>query len=334
MTHRISGESRAGRPIAPAFALVFLQALTLSPTASATDEPRKIAWREDLAQAQAEAKSRNLLLWIQFTGSWCINCRRMDRATFTHAGIVTESRERFVPVKLRSDEHEALAQSLGLTSLPATVVVRPNGEMIDKWEGYGDPDEFGGFLTMVLRRENRSPEQVALAKAKAAAKKDGEVGLAGYCPVRLIQERKLVPGKPELTLEHSGRVYRFASAADRAEFLRKPWAFAPVNEGRCPVSQVDRGDFLNGDPRFGVVYDGHLFVFKDAAERDRFARDPERYAHVGVDGLGTCAHCRSQERLARLASSRFSASRRAEARPVVEPARLEAWLGSDSTLRR
>src|SRR3954467_8623758 len=84
--------------------------------APAAEDTHKIAWRDDLGQAQAEAKSRDLLLWIQFTGPWCINCRRMDRATFAHPAVVTESRERFVPVKLRSDEHEALAMSLGLTS--------------------------------------------------------------------------------------------------------------------------------------------------------------------------------------------------------------------------
>src|SRR5580704_13855783 len=100
-----------------------------TPSSFAADDSKKINWREDLAQAQAEAKSRDLLLWIQFTGPWCINCRRMDRATFVHAGVVLRSREQFVPVKLRSDEHEALAVSLGLTSLPSTVIVRPNAEV-------------------------------------------------------------------------------------------------------------------------------------------------------------------------------------------------------------
>src|SRR5580704_3646995 len=100
-----------------------------APVVLAADEAAKIEWRPDLGQAQVEAKSRDLLLWIQFTGPWCINCRRMDRATFLHAGVVTRSREQFVPVKLRSDEHEALAVSLGLTSLPSTVIVRPNAEV-------------------------------------------------------------------------------------------------------------------------------------------------------------------------------------------------------------
>src|SRR5438445_2864651 len=86
--------------------------------ALAAADARKINWREDLGQAQAEARSRDLLLWIQFTGPWCINCRRMDRATFVHPAVITESRERFVPVKLRSDEYESLAMSLGLSSLP------------------------------------------------------------------------------------------------------------------------------------------------------------------------------------------------------------------------
>src|SRR5947209_4332131 len=164
-------------------ALLAFGLLGLTPTAA--DDARKINWREDLGQAQAEARSRDLLLWIQFTGPWCINCRRMDRATFVHPGVVTESRERFVPVKLRSDEYESLAMSLGLSSLPSTVIVRPNGEVVDKFEGYIDPERFEATLTTVLRREGRSADQVAAraAEKKKLAARDGEIALAGYCPV-------------------------------------------------------------------------------------------------------------------------------------------------------
>src|ERR1700677_3928125 len=214
----------------------------------AADDAAKIEWRQDLGQAQVEAKSRDLLLWIQFTGPWCINCRRMDRATFIHPPVVNHSRDHFVPVKLRSDEHEALAQSLGLTSLPSTVIVRPNGEVVEKYEGYIEPESFDVTLAGVLQREGRSPEQLA-AKAK---KKDDAVALAGYCPVTLLREQKLVPGRTDLTLEHDGRVFRFASEEERKTFRSRPDSFAPANEGRCPVSQVDRGDFHPGDPRWGV----------------------------------------------------------------------------------
>ena len=78
------------------------------------DDPKKIAWREDLGQAQAEAKSRDLLLWIQFTGPWCINLPADGSGDFRASSPwVNQSRDHFIPIKLRSDEHEALAQSLG-----------------------------------------------------------------------------------------------------------------------------------------------------------------------------------------------------------------------------
>jgi thioredoxin-related protein len=308
---------------------------TLADNATAADDARKISWREDLGQAQAEAKSRDLLLWIQFTGPWCINCRRMDRATFVHPPVVTESRERFVPVKLRSDEYESLATSLGLSSLPSTVIVRPDGKVVDKFEGYIDPERFEATLTTLLRREGRSAEQVSAraAEKKKLAGRDNEVALAGYCPVSLLREQKLVQGRPELTVEHDGRVFRFADEATRGEFRQKPDAFAPANDGRCPVSQVDRGDFHTGDPRWGVVYAGHLFLFKDAAERDRFVKDPERYANVDAVDRGSCPHCWNRSIVTRRAPSRFSSAHPARgvtlpvANPIAEMLTVSSTLG-------
>ena len=324
------GLNRAGLVAILAFGLVSI--LPASPVSWAADDPKKINWREDLVQAQAEAKSRDLLLWIQFTGPWCINCRRMDRATFLHAGVINRSRDQFVPIKLRSDEHEALAQSLGLTSLPSTVIVRPNGEVVEKYEGYIEPETFDVTLTDVLRREGRSPEQLATKARKKG--EDDQVGLAGFCPVSLLQGQKLVPGKPELTVEHDGHVYRFASEAERQAFRQKPSSFAPANDGRCPVSQVDRGDFHPGDPRWGVVYNGHLFLFKDGVERDRFVKDPERYANINLADRGSCPHCWSRANLARRPATRFSASYPLTGLPGPSPARMEALLAPATTVRR
>jgi len=302
-----------------------------APGVFAADDAPKIDWRPDLGQAQAEAKSRDVLLWIQFTGPWCINCRRMDRATFVHAGVVARSREQFVPVKLRSDEHEALAQTLGLTSLPSTVIVRPNGEVVEKYEGYIEPDTFEVTLREVLRREDRLPEQIAARRKK---ERDRDVALAGYCPVSLLKEQKLVAGKPELTVEHDGQVYRFASQAEKRAFLTRPDAFAPANNGRCPVSQVDRGDLHPGDPRWGVVYGGHLFLFKDSGQRDRFVKDPERYANLDLADRGLCLHRWNRTTLARQTVARLAPVYPNVGSPGLSPDRLEALLVPSTTLRR
>ena len=344
MTNRHPGVNRVGSAALLAFGLIVCSSHPFGRAGLGAEDARKIDWRDDLAQAQVEAKTRDLLLWIQFTGPWCVNCRRIERTTFVQPSVIDESRERFVPVKLRSDEYESLAQSLGLTMLPSTVIVRPNGEVVDKFEGFAEPEVFEKFLTSVLTREGRSADQVA-AKVKAKADKDSAVALAGYDPVTLLQDQKLVPGRADLVVEHDGKVFRFANEAARDAFLRKPESFAPINGGRCPVSQVDRGDFQNGDPRWGVVYNGHLFLFKDLSDRDRFAKDPERYAGVDPSARAACPHCREHSHPSRRLTSRFSnmflSPNSAGSTGPTPPAsastfsdRLASFLSLDSVLRR
>ena len=316
MTYRKPGMSRAGRAALLAFGLMFGSMTELARSTLGADEGHKINWRGDLGQAQAEAKARDRLLWIQFTGPWCVNCRRMERSAFIDPRTVVESADRFVPVKLRSDEFENLTSSLGLTMLPATVIIRPNGEVVDKFEGYADPDAFVGFLTAALTAEGRTPAQIA-ARVKAKSEKDNAVALAGYDPVTLLQNQKLVPGRADLAVQHDGRTFRFVDEAGRDAFLRRPESFAPVNGGRCPVSQVDRGDFATGDPRWGVVYNGHLFLFRDFTDRDRFAKDPERYAGLDPSVRATCPHCRERAPLARRLTSRFSSMFASQTTPVA-----------------
>jgi YHS domain-containing protein/thioredoxin-related protein len=318
---------RAG--VIATLAIGLVGSLPLIQSTARAEDAKKIVWREDLGQAQAEAKSRDLLLWIQFTGPWCINCRRMDRSTFVHPGVITQSRDSFVPVKLRSDEHEALAMSLGLSSLPSTVIVRPNGEVVEKYEGYVEPETFEVTLASVLNREGRSPEHLARAK-----KLKDSLSLAGYCPVSLLNENKLIPGKTELTVEHEGRIFRFASEQHRIEFRKKPDSFAPANDGRCPVSQVEKGDLLPGDPHWGVVYGGHLFLFKDGPQRDLFVKDPERYARLDRTDRFNCMHCWSRSSLARQTPSRFTPSYEIDGLLSPSPDRLEAFLAPTTTIRR
>src|SRR4051812_4289437 len=81
-----------------------------------------IAWRIDYGQALEEARTRNQLLWIQFTGPWCPKCTRMERETFPDDAIRGHARQSFIPLKLRSDTHEELALGFDLSGLPATVI--------------------------------------------------------------------------------------------------------------------------------------------------------------------------------------------------------------------
>src|SRR4051794_9734599 len=76
-----------------------------------------ISWRSDLRRAEAEARAQGRLLWVQFTGSWCPNCVRLEREAFVHPRVVGHARDSFVPVKLQSEQHEDLVERFGLTGI-------------------------------------------------------------------------------------------------------------------------------------------------------------------------------------------------------------------------
>lgn len=260
-----------------------------------------IRWRPTLEAAHSEAQSTKRLLWIQFTGSWCHFCQLMDRDSLINPKVVRQSRDHFVPIKLQCDVHEELASRLGVGGLPATVLLTPGGEIVAKHEGYLDGETFLAFLETARRRTDAGVAQPSAPPSPPVATREpvtpptdrpeSELAVAGFCPVSLVQDHQLVQGEPAVSLEHDGRHYRFANAVARNTFQRQPERFVPVNCGRCPVNQVDRGEAKLGTARYGILYQGHLYLCADEQSRTRFLKNPDRYCHVDLADRGLCPHC-------------------------------------------
>jgi thioredoxin-related protein len=265
-----------------------------------------IPWRSDLHTSEVEARDRGRLLWIQFTGSWCPNCVRLEREAFAHPQVIGHARNSFVPVKILSEEREDLVERFGLTGIPATILVKPSGEVVARHEGYVDTPTFHAFLEKALAQVGRSshpapsvlprtPATVPPRTANDRAAVAPPLALAGYCPVSIVTGHRLVPGHPALTLVHNGQVFRFADDRSRGMFLKQPEMFIPANGGRCPVTQVERGEIRPGVPRWCVLFRDHLYLCADEEGRSRFLKNPERYAHVAVAERQFCPHCWGRE---------------------------------------
>jgi YHS domain-containing protein len=144
----------------------------------------------------------------------------------------------------------------------------------------------------------------------------------------------LVPGRPALSVSHDGLTYRFADERARQAFLRQPERFLPVQGGRCPVTQVDRGEIRPGAPRWSVLFREHLFLCADEESRARFLKNPERYAHVAAADRLFCPHCWGRDGLrAQGAAAGSLAPAGWRSRPL-EPGPLEARRLSSEALRR
>ena len=81
-------------------------------------------------------------------------------------------------------------------------------------------------------------------------------------------------GNPALSLQHAGVVWRFASAENRAEFLKQPQKYMPQFGGFCSNGinyAIPWGG--GGGPDSWRIYRGKLYVFGGQKARDHFEMD-------------------------------------------------------------
>src|SRR5262245_11975543 len=232
----------------------------------------------------------------------------MEQESFPVLAIREHAQRSFVPVKLRSDVNEELALGFSLSGLPASVIVAPSRDVIAVHQGYLDARELDNFLRdAICRVEGRreASRRIELVKGqkkgedekipseankrpRTRPKTESRLALSGFCPVSLISDKRLVQGQAEYTVAHEGRLYRFANLLTFNVFRRDPERYVPVNGGYCPVARIERGEQKAGDPKFGVLYQGRLFLCGADSERQKFLRQPARYAVVDVAEGGFC----------------------------------------------
>jgi YHS domain-containing protein len=321
---------------------VVMSCVSIVPCPARAMEPVPISWRDDYGGALEEARATNRLVWIQFTGPWCPNCVRMERDSFADADVIDHAQRSFVPLKLRSDVHERLALGFNLSGLPATVLVAPTREIIAIRQGYLGPDELEQVLTRGVMTWRGREAAAGSDKAKTDAEAQGgtvssrpaeepKLALAGYCLVSLVSDRRLVAGKAEQTVRHDGWTFRFASAAMRDQFRKDPERYIPVNRGDCPVTQLDRGAARPGNPRWGVLYQGRLYLCDSDDARRRFLGDPGQYAMIDVAEQGFCAHCLTQTGLLVRGNPKYAITRDGLRYWFPDPTHRAAFLAANLT---
>ena len=264
------------------------------------DEPAAIAWRDDYAGAMEDARAGNRLLWIQFTGPWCPNCTRMENDSFPHPAIVEHAQRSYVPLKLRSDLNEQLVAAFNLTAIPATVVVAPNRDIIAFHQGYLGPQELDGLLRDCHARVSAGPEPAPppagsqeqadatpAQETKSERRAGGTRAASGFCVVSLVDERKLKKGQSEHVVQHEGRAYYFSSPAACERFQQNRDRYVPWNGGACPVTQLEHGKTAPGDPRWGILYAGRLFLCASEEDRRRFFANPSPFATQSLPGTAS-----------------------------------------------
>jgi len=100
--------------------------------------------------------------------------------------------------------------------------------------------------------------------------------LEGHDAVAYFTRNDAVRGDPAIQAEHLGVTWRFASEANKTEFLRDPAKYMPQFGGFCSNGinyAVPWGG--GGGPQSWRIYRGKLYVFGGQSARDHFEMETE-----------------------------------------------------------
>ncbi len=98
------------------------------------------------------------------------------------------------------------------------------------------------------------------------------LALAGHDPVAYFTDGRPVPGSPEITSQHAGATYRFASAEHKALFDADPAKYAPQFGGYCAYG-MSRGHTAPVEVDAFAIVDGRLLLQYNKQVREMFRKD-------------------------------------------------------------
>ena len=336
-----------------------------SPARAADNQPDGISWRTAIhAQPWTKPRQTQPAPWIQFTGpgvptahGW--NGTRSRTRRFASMPGARSCRSSSAPCQ------RGLGPQFNLSGLPATVIVAPVAKSSRSARAISDPRSLRTAGRRAVHARHRAeprrcagldleaqigdeigPEAVPVPKPvpgqaswhrhpTARPKTEYQVALSGFCPVSLISDKRLVQGQTEYTVTHEGRLYRFANLLTFNLFRRDPERYVPVNNGNCPVVQIERGVRAAGRPAIRCALPGPTLPLR---QRRRPTAVPggtlSRYAVVDVAEQGFCPHCLAQDGVLVRGDPQYDLNRDGRRYWFPDPTHREAFLAAVESVGR
>jgi protein disulfide-isomerase len=269
-----------------------------------------IHWEATLDNAQRLAGQTNRLVLIQFWAPWCNVCRRMEAEVFSQPTVAADIAVNYVPVKINADNFPATAQRYNINALPTTVIITPQGQLLDSMRGRIEPAEFSVRLNRIAanaKQQGATPyAQIPANTAPATPAIAGPVQAqpaAPATPTPIAQPSYVPAGQPIAASQPSaavsqppvppsqplpaGRQPYAPQQQIAAQNPTNPVLPAPAQpaagpalglDGYCSVSLVEKQQWVIGDRRWGAIHRGRTYLFVGPEEQRRFLADPDRYA--------------------------------------------------------
>lgn len=121
-----------------------------------TVKKASVQWHHDLKAAHKVSVATGRPLLILFGASWCIHCREFERETLSDPTLVRYVNAQFVPVHLDLDKDKRVAQILDVKSVPTSVILSPEADLMGSAVGALGKSECQKFLRAAVNTERSS----------------------------------------------------------------------------------------------------------------------------------------------------------------------------------
>jgi thioredoxin-like negative regulator of GroEL len=110
----------------------------------------EVDWRPDYPAARREAVEKDRPLLLDFGYQGCVWCEKLEAVTFRADPVAQVLNKQFVPVKIDVHKDPDLAEKLRLQAYPTVVLAAPDGKILDRIEGFKEPEVLQERLRLAL----------------------------------------------------------------------------------------------------------------------------------------------------------------------------------------
>jgi YHS domain-containing protein/thiol-disulfide isomerase/thioredoxin len=256
-------------------------------------------WQSSFEEAEQIAQSQQVPLLLHFHAAWCGPCKKMEQQVFTAPSVQRALQEGLAAVQVDTSRRPDIAQRFGATTIPRDVVVYPDGAVETLGVGFVPQPSYlailrdtaarGRMIAMTRREQEPEGQDIGqrpdtsvqvLPEVRGDEIDEEIIGLSGYCPVMLSDRKEWLPGSADISERHRGVLYYFSAPKQRDRFVENPDRYAPRNLGCDPVLLARDQRAITGRIRYGLFFDGNLYLFRTAENREEFRRQPLKYTRI------------------------------------------------------
>jgi thioredoxin-related protein len=122
--------------------------------------PAKVKWHNDLRKAHEASVASNKPILIVFGAKWCGYCKVLEQKTLSDSRMVKYVNAEFTPLHLDFDKDRKIAKVLEVESVPCTVILSPQADLLGKVVGYVDTAKYQKTLD-AARKLQKEIQQVS-----------------------------------------------------------------------------------------------------------------------------------------------------------------------------